>query len=173
MKEYKSTETSIQSAKVDTHKSLSGSKDMPDYILFDGEKVQTGLWIDVPENFRVRLEFLSKPDIDQGADINVKDGFLILQDGEEIELLRTWHDPKFESFVEYSGYSKSGRVLVNNVYKVNRSGQEFEERWTGNAGMLVEALENNEFILKCSSCHYNPPNFESIVFKVSIVNNGS
>jgi hypothetical protein len=153
---------------VDMFKSHTKASERPDNILFDGHVVKTGHWIEVPENFIIKLEFLSKPDADQGADVSVKDGFMSLVDGSEVKLLRTWYDPKYEPVVEYSGYSSAKKVLVYNVYKEERNGRIFEEKWTRNAGMVVEKISDNEFVLKCSSGQFNPPNFESLIFRVSV-----
>lgn len=168
MKEYRSSEISIQGAMVDMVKSLGSDTERPDHIIFDGEKVKTGHWIDVPEFFKIKIEFLSKPDEDQGVDISVKDGYVTLADGSEVKLLRTWHDPKYDPIVEYNGYSNARKVIVYNVYKVKRNDKILDEKWTGNAGMLVENCGKNEYVLRCSSNKFNPPNFDSLVLKVSI-----
>jgi hypothetical protein len=153
---------------VDMVKSHKYDAERPDHIIFDGQKVKTGHWIDVPEFFKIKIEFLSKPDVNQGVDISVKNGYVTLADGSEIKILRTWHDPKYDPIVEYNGYSKAKKVIVYNVYKVTRNDKVFDEKWTGNAGMLVDDVRNNEYILRCSSNKFNPPNFDSLVFKVSI-----
>jgi hypothetical protein len=171
VKEYNSTEISIQYAMLDMWKSYSDASTRPDHIKYDGLKVKTGHWIEVPENFTIKLEFLSEPNADQGADISVKDGFVILGDGSKVKLLRIWHDPKYEPVVEYSGYSKAKQLIIYNVYKVERNGKIFEEKWTNNAGMLVERSNEDECIFKCSSGRCDPPNFESIVFRVSVREN--
>jgi len=153
---------------LDMYKSNPVATERPDHIIFDGHKVKTAQWIDVPEHFVIKLGFLSEPDSDQGADISIKEGYLLLPNGSQVKTLRTWNDPQFEKFVEYKGYSKAKKLLVYNVYKEIRNNRAFEEKWTNNAGMIVEQEDNGVYICKCSSSSFNPPNFESIIFQVAI-----
>lgn len=168
MKNYKSSETTIQTAMVDMAMSYSVSADRPDFIFLDGQKVKTYHWMDVPEYFRIKVEFLSEPDPNQGMDIKVEGGHIELADKEKVKLLRTWHDPKYEAVIEYTGYSKSKRVCVTNVYMEKRGEKVFEEKWTENAGMIVQNTDDNTVILNCSSGSQVPPDFDSLVFKVSV-----
>ena len=55
------------------------------------------------------------------------------------------------------------------VYKMKYSGgQVVEEKWTENAGMWVEQISPNERIYHCSDGMAHPPDFESLVFKITI-----
>jgi hypothetical protein len=49
-------------------------------------------------------------------------------------------------------------------------GQVVEEKWTENAGMWVEQVTPYERVYHCSHGMANPPDFESLVFRVSINN---
>ncbi|WP_226669284.1 hypothetical protein [Microbulbifer aggregans] len=161
---------SIQSAMIDMVKSHPDKATRPDHIILNGRKIRTGYWIDVPHKFQIVLNFLSEPDADQGTDIKVDDGYLELASGEQVPLLRTWHSPEYESTVEYNGYSKTGRLFVCNVYKEERAGRIFEEKWTRNAGMIIESSDEGGMIFRCSSGDKTPPDFDSIVFAVKISN---
>lgn len=168
MKDYADSGMDIQSAMVDMVKAHPDKGTRPDHILWDGREVRTMHWVPVPNEFRVTLEFVSEPDIDQAADIKVEDGYLTLAGGEQLSLPRTWHDPDYEPTVQYWGHSRSGRILVYNVSRVARAGRVSEEKWTGNAGMLVEQAGPSGWLYRCSSAASFPPNFGDIVFKVTI-----
>jgi len=168
MKEYSSDRTSMQAAMMDMIKSNSGGQIKSKFIRYDRFDVTTGYWIDVPKEFSIRLEFISDPDSNQGVDISVKDGHLTLSDSSRVKLLRTWNDPKYENTVTYTGYSKSGSVLVYNVYKVSQNGKLVDSMWTGNAGMLVEQAAYFQYLFKCSAHDAKPPTFDALVFKVTI-----
>ena len=48
------------------------------------------------------------------------------------------------------------------------SGQQVEEKWTENAGMWIEEISPTERIYHCSHGMAHPPDFESLVFKITI-----
>ena len=173
MKDYANSGMDIQSAMVDMVKTHPDKGRRPDHILWDGRKVRTMHWVQVPNEFQLTLEFLSEPNIDQAADIKVEDGYLTLAAGEHVSLLRTWHDPNYESKVQYTGHSRTGRILVYNVSRLARAGRMSEEKWTGNAGMLVEQTGPREWLYRCSSAVSSPPDFGDIVFRVIINETGA
>jgi hypothetical protein len=47
-------------------------------------------------------------------------------------------------------------------------GQVVDEKWTGNSGMWVEEVSSNERIYHCSHGMAPKPDFDSLVFKVTI-----
>ena len=145
-------------------------EERPDYVLWGGSKVQTGDRIPVPRKGRVRGEFLSaKPVTEQGFDMKVK-GWLELAAGERVSPLRTWYDEKYEATVEYPFSSRDGLLLVWNVYKMHYpGGQIVEEKWTGNAGFIVEQIGERDRIYHCSPGNLSEPDFESLVFRISIL----
>src|SRR6266436_4813621 len=56
------------------------------------------------------------------------------------------------------------------VYKVHfPNGRTRDEKWTGNAGFWTESIDNYQRIYHCSSGCDDPPNFESLVFRLTIV----
>lgn len=131
--------------------------------------MQTVDVLPVPPDGVVRGEFLRVAgDPEQAFDIKV-DGWIQLENGERVSVLRTWNDSLYESDVEYPFHSKDGFLRVWNVYKMRYpGGQVVEERWTENAGMWVEEASPSERIYHCSHGMANPPDFESLVFKISI-----
>ena len=167
VKKYSSNETTIQSAMIDMVKSFPDKETRPESIIFDGTKVTTGLWVSVPTHFNIKLEFMSEADQNQGVDMKPDKGYLKLSDGAKVKLLRTWHDPKFEKVVEYKGVSKSGRIFITNVYKIEQFGEIREEKWTGNAGMAIDKLSSEELIFNCSPGYKNPPDFSSLIFRIT------
>ncbi|TRY33852.1 hypothetical protein [Aliiglaciecola sp. M165] len=169
MKTYKSVDYTIQQAMVDMAKShKGGAANRPDYIIFDGVKVKTSHWMVVPERFKIKVDFLSAPDTNQGMDIHVDAGYVELEKGERIKTLRSWHNPKYEPRFEYTGFSKTQKLSINNVYTEQRGDHRFEEKWTENAGMIVEPQCENTFLFRCSPGHKTPPDYDALVFSVTI-----
>ena len=169
VRDYAESGLTIQYAMLDHFKRFPDKTQRPDYILWDGLQVKTADSLTVPPEAVVRGECLSsKGDVEQGFDLKL-DGWLRLEKGEEVSLLRTWNDPRYVPFVEYSFRSNDGRLWVWNVYKAKYpGGQVVEEKWTGNAGMLVEVISPTDRIYHCSHGMAHPPDFESLVFKISI-----
>lgn len=167
--DYGSTGMTIQQAMVDHVKKHPDKMQRPDYILWNGFRVKTSDGWTTSEKGIVRAEILScKMDVEQGFDIKV-DGWLELAEGERVTVLRTWKDERFEDAVEYPYFARDKRLWVWNVYKMTfPGGQIVEEKWTENAGFWVEQVGENERIYHCSHGMASPPDFESLVFKVSV-----
>jgi len=167
--DYADSGLSIQAAMVDRFKKAQKQGERPDHILWAGLRIVTADSIPVPSAGTVRSEFLSaKGDVEQGFDLKV-DGWLTLQGGEKVALLRTWNDPRYAPNVEYPFRSRDGSLRTWNVYKMKyRDGREVEEKWTGNAGMWVEIVSERERIYHCSHGAASPPDFESLVFKITV-----
>lgn len=168
-RDYARSGLTIQAAFVDQFKRFPDKRQRPRWILWDGLRIVTADAIEVPNKGIVRAEFLSRTDeVEQGFDIKV-DGWLQLARGERVSLLRTWNDSSFENSVEYPFLAKDGRLRVWNVYKMRYpAGQVIEEKWTENAGMWVEALSPTERIYHCSHGMAHRPDFESLVFKITV-----
>lgn len=167
-KDYADSGLSIRTAFLDQGKRSVAARRL-DYILWAGLRVKTGDSFDVPKDGVVRGEFLScKPDIEQGFDVKV-DGWLKLADGSKISTLRTWNDPRLGSAVEYPFHSRDQKLWVWNVYKMRYpGGQVVEEKWTENAGFWVEGISERERIYHCSHGAASPPDFEALVFRITI-----
>uniref|UniRef100_UPI00301D582E hypothetical protein n=1 Tax=Paludisphaera sp. TaxID=2017432 RepID=UPI00301D582E len=138
-------------------------------ILWGGRHIQTSDLFEVPSEGIVRAEFLAAtPDVPQGFDMKL-DGWFQLAKGEQVPVLRTWKDDRYEDRVEYPFHSRDCRIFVWNVYEmIYPSGKRIEEKWTGNAGFWVETHGESERIYHCSHGMNNPPDFDSLVFKVSV-----
>jgi hypothetical protein len=169
-KDYSKSGLTIQYAMLDQYKRFPDKKDRPDFLLWGGFHVHTADGIPVPKTGHVRGEFLSwKGDVEQGFDIDIK-GWVELGDGKRVRRLRTWNDPRLPSTVAYPFHSKDGFIWVWNVYKMKYpGGQVVEERWTENAGMWVEEVSPTERIYHCSHGRASPPDFESLVFKITLL----
>jgi len=169
VRDYADSGLTIQYAMLDHFKRFPDKRERPGYILWGGRQVKTGDSVDVPANGVVRGELLSsKGDVEQGFDLKL-DGWLRLAKGEKVSLLRTWNDPRYESFVEYPFHSRDGRLWVWNVYKrFFPNGRVVEEKWTENAGFWIEKVSETERIYHCSHGFVYPPDFESLVFKITI-----
>ncbi len=168
--DYANSGLSIRTAILDHFNRYPDKRTRPEFILWGGLFVKTSDSFSVPEFGVVRAEFLHcKGDVEQGFDIKLDDGWLELQDGGHVSLLRTWKDEKYEDVVEYPFFSRNGRLFVWNVYKMRyRGGQVVEEKWTENAGFWIERISENERIYHCSHGMASPPDFDSLVFKVTV-----
>jgi hypothetical protein len=59
---------------------------------------------------------------------------------------------------------------VWNIYKtIYKNGNYSEERWTGNSGFWIENIDANTKIYHCSSGNVIEPDFENLVFSLSIL----
>lgn len=158
----------VQQAMVDHAKKYPDKSHRPDFIIWAGRKVKTADTISVPTEGRLRAEFLTQPsDPMQGFEMDLK-GYFDLAGGERVALLRTWNSPDYEPVVEYPFESRDGVLRVWNIYKINR-GKEVVEKWTGNAGFWVDMVSPSERVYHCSSGAEDPPHFESLIFKITIV----
>ena len=168
--DYAASGLDIRQSKVDYAKKHAGDSTRANYILWNGIHVKTSDWWDVPKKGFVKIEFLSsKSDVEQGVDVKIEDGWLELSNGEHIETLRTWKNEKYDDIVEYEFFSEVGRICIWNVYKmIYPMGKMVEERWTGNAGFWVEYINDRHKIYHCSHGMADEPDFESLVFTVSV-----
>ena len=140
----------------------------PDHILWNGLKVKTAdRWL-VPIRGTIQIAILSKSaDIEQGVDVKFEDGALQLSGGENISLLRTWADSRYEDTVSYPYFSQSGRICVWNVYKLNfPNGRIREAKWTGNAGFWVDEPSSGHRIYHCSHGMAVKPDFDLFTFRI-------
>jgi hypothetical protein len=168
-KDYAESGLTIREALLDQVKRFPDKARRPEGILWAGLAVNTGDALPVPTEASVRGEFLSsKGDVEQGFDLKL-DGWLRLEKGEKVSLLRTWNDSRYEPLVEYPFHSNDGRMWVWNVYKRRfPNGRTVEEKWTENAGLWVERVSETERIYHCSHGFVYPPDFESLVFKITL-----
>jgi hypothetical protein len=168
--DYAQSGLTIQSAMKDHARRFPDKRTRPRYILWGGLKIMTADAIQVQQSGIVRAQFLrARSDVEQGIDLSIE-GWLRLGGGEQVTLLRTWADPRLESGVEYPFHSNNGQLWTWNVYKVHYpGGQIVEEKWTGNAGFWVEKLSETDRIYHCSSGGIDPPDFESLVYHVTVL----
>lgn len=168
--DYSLSGLTIREAVLDRAKRFPRKADRPDSLLWSGLHIKTSDKFEVGSSGRVRVEFLSSTTtIEQGFDLSFPEGWLYLPGGEKVTLLRTWKDEVHEDVVEYSFTSNSGVMYVWNCYKMHyQGGQVVEEKWTENAGFWVEHASENERIYHCSHGMAMPPDFDCLVFKVSV-----
>lgn len=168
--DYAKSSLTIQSALIDQFKRFPDKKTRPQCILWEGLRIKTADSIPALKAGRIRGEILrSKGEIEQGFDIDIK-GWLQLIDGKKVKRLRTWNESLLAPDVEYPFCSKDGLIWVWNVYKMRYPGaQVVEEKWTSNAGMWVEEESQTERIYHCSSGAASSPDFECLVFKISVL----
>lgn len=174
-RDYGASGLTIQVAMLDHWKRFPDKALRPDHILWHGLHVTTGDVLNVAQTGIVRGEFLAvKKTTEQGFDIKIADGWVQLEKGEHIPHLRTWHDENLDDIVEYPYFSRDCKIWVWNVYKMHYpGGQIVEERWTQNAGMWVEEISPMERIYHCSSGMADPPDFESLVFRITVSPSGA
>jgi hypothetical protein len=146
-------------------------------VLWGGQPVVVGDVIKAPLSGTVRLEFISSS-IDglegagelQGADLDVSrgSGSITLSDGSKVSLLRTWFEPGLPPEVTYPYESPSGVVGTYNVCQIALGGTVRDEKWSDNAGMIVEEEGELSRLYRCSHCLADPPDFTNLVYRVTI-----
>lgn len=167
--DYAVSGLTVQQAMLAAVKAAPPRNRAPVSIKWGQHRIQTSCSIVVPPKGTVRLAFLSANDkYHQGVDIKVSGGIL-LANGSTVPLLRTWKDDLYEDVVEYNYESPDMKLWLWNVYDVQfPSGNVATEKWTGNAGLWVEDLGKNQWVCHCSAGPCSPPNFEVLVFSISI-----
>jgi hypothetical protein len=167
--DYAESGLTLQQAMVAHAKRHPDKNVRPDTILWGNRRVRTSDSIHVPNEGIVRLEFVSSVRaIRQGVDLRV-DGWIELAGGEHVPLLRTWHDERYDDVVEYPFFSTDGLLRTWNVYELTYpGGHVVEEKWTDNAGFWVEETGADERVYHCSHGMALPPDFDSLVYKVTI-----
>ncbi len=167
--DYSKSGLDVKQAMLDHCRRFPDKARRPDHIVWDGHEVRTVDWFAVPGQGTVRFEFISALEsIEQGIDAKL-DGWFELAQKERIPVLRTWKDDRYENVVEYEYLSRDRRMGIWNVYREGLpNGQMREDHWSGNAGCWVEKVRENERIYHCSPGMLNPPDFEALIFRVTI-----
>src|SRR5215470_7001720 len=150
--DYAATGLTIGAAMLDLVTRYPDKTARPKHILWNGLSVKTADCLSVPIRGLAKIEILSKnSNVTQGIDLRIEEGALYLRGGEEVPLLRTWADDRYEDTVGYPYHSASGRLWVWNVYKVHLpNGKTRDEKWTGNAGFWIETINNYQRVYHCS-----------------------
>jgi hypothetical protein len=168
--DYANSRLDIQHAMLHAFK-VAGVRKLnnPARIVWGSVEVQTNDWIAVDAAATVHLELLScRGALRQGVDMEVDEGF-VLADGSRVKHLRTWRDDRYEDSLSYAFTSRDGVLRVWNVSeRVLTSGEIVIDSLTGNAGMWIESISPDERIYHCSAALCDPPNFESLIFRVRI-----
>lgn len=168
--DYANSGLDIQRAMLAEAKRIRGRVPHPLVILWNGREVQTADRVDGPKKGRVRVEFLScKAHRRQGMDIEVPNGKIRLADGSTASHLRIWNDPKLPKVVEYPYFARDGALWVSNVYERMRGAEFVPERWTGTAGMVVDAVSGNERNYHCSPGDLETPDFGFMLVRLVVV----
>lgn len=162
---------SIQTAMVRHVQSHPDRVTRPKYILWNGKVLRTTYEIAVQKTGAFELEFLSQARYPlQGVDVSVDEGEISLTRGGRVGTLRTWHDPRYEETVKYPFRAKNGLLRVWNVYQCALpSGEIVDEKWTGNAGFIVEQESERQWLFHCSCGPCTPPDFDQLIFRLSIL----
>jgi len=159
---------SIWQAMLDRGKKRADSERGPVTIIWMDKIVQTADVFQVPRRGTIRLECIhNSASIRQGFDIKMKGG-CVLANGEVVPLLRTWCDERYESVVEYDYRADDSVISTWNVYETWRGSELITEKWTGNAGFWVEAVGTLDRIYHCSAGPLSVPNFEFLVYRVTV-----
>ena len=125
--------------------------------------------VPVPALGRVTVERLrGTTDIHQGVDLGVRQGGIVVPGVGPVTLLRTWFDDDLPLRVEYDYFADDELLLTSNVYEVEHDGRMFEERWTENAGMLIEPTGPLERIYSCSAGPRETPAFDDLAYRLVV-----
>lgn len=167
--DYSPSSLTIQQAMLEAVRANPGRRPKPPAIRWGDRVVQTSACLDVPRAGRLVAEFLGgRPGGGQAFDLKV-DGAFLLEDDQEVAVLRTWRDERYEDRVEYDFTCKDGKLWVWNVYQVCSQGVLEPQKWTENAGFWIEKVGPAEWVYHCSSGLSPSPDFESLVFRLTVV----
>lgn len=171
VKDYANEGLEIRAAMLDHAKRYPDARTRPDYILWDGAEVRTMASLNTPKSGVLQLSFRSAPTRPlSGVDLKMDTGHIILEAGERVSTLRTWNDERYKSQLQYRFENPDSTLKVWNVYeRVWDSGSTTAEKWTGNAGMIVEKLDSYRYRFSCSSGPPPIPDFNELVFELSFV----
>jgi hypothetical protein len=171
VRDYGDSGFTVQYAMLDHAKRFPDKSKRPDYLLWSGLRIHTAKCLPIPKRGIVRGKFVSSDSkVRQGFDLKMNDGSIELANGECVPLLRTWRDEQLPDTVEYPFDCRDGRLWVWNIYEMSYlRGERVEEKWTENAGFWVESLDEFEWVFHCSHGMATPPDFASLVFKISIM----
>lgn len=173
MASAKSVDT-VQSAMLALAKRGVRVKSEPIRIDWHGLAVQTADYVPCSHMGRIRIEFLTFLDSPRQAVEMKSTGWFELADGQRVSLLRTWADRNYESVVEYQYRSEDDRLMIWNAFEtILPSGEHRVDKMLGNAGFWVEQCAGGDRIYHCSHGAADPPNFESLVFRVSLTDGSS
>lgn len=166
--DYAGTGLDIQAAMLSEVKKTSAKRG-PISVVWDGRDIQTSAFMNVPKDGVIKATFLKCDDIvAQGFDLAL-DGYLELQGGEHVSLLRTWCESQYSDSVTYSFHSDDGIIKFWNVYRRSwPNGKITEEKWTGNAGFWIEEMGAGAYKFHCSPGPIERPDFECLVIEIHI-----
>ena len=106
---------------------------------------------------------------DQAVRLSIKKpGKIGLSDGSFVSAVIIHEEPNLPRFVRHPVDAKGASLLVYNSYTVSRSGERFEESWTGNAGMIVTPLSETSRRYECSD-GTGPFDRTNLVFEMTIL----
>jgi hypothetical protein len=168
-RDYFNSGFDIQGAMIDQAQIFPKKEERPPFLLWNGLQIKTSDGFAVPEDGVVTATILSwRQDFEQGFDLKLN-GWLGLEEGERISLLRTWKDDKYEDRVRYVYHCGNGILWFWNVYKrAWPGGRLTDEKWTGNAGFWIEELGKNRRIYHCSHGLTEKPDFSDLVVELVV-----
>jgi hypothetical protein len=97
-----------------------------------------------------------------------KTGQISLSDGSTTKVVAIHDKDNLPRFARHRVDPKRDSLLVYNSYFVSRGGQEFEESWTGNAGMIVTPLSETVRRYECSDGN-GPFDRTDLAFEIEIL----
>jgi len=116
----------------------------------------------------VVVKLISPLNGSQGVCLKAPGGGIVLSNGSTAEAVHIWNEGGLPSTIEHAVRCPTGELRIWNVYRIrHRNGTITEEAWTGNAGMVVTAIDGNTRTYECSdgTGDFNPRDF---IFSVSL-----
>ena len=161
----------IQTAMLRHVKAHPNRAERTKYIVWNGQRVWTSYEVIAPPEGRFVVRFVSTPTRPpQGVDIKPDRGEVILPAGDRVQTLRTWHEEGLENVVEYHYRSAVGALYLWNVFRRHwPDGRVTEEKWTGNAGFIVDDRGDGLLLFRCSDGLTESPDFSRLVFEFSVI----
>jgi hypothetical protein len=139
-------------------------------IAFEGTSIVQLDRFEIESPCIVELRFLGEANPDEAAVFETDSpGILKLSDGSETRAVATWDDPALPRRIRYGFEPKGQPLLVSNRYRLfHRTDFVTEDRFTGNAGMIVESISARARRYACSNGlgSFDPTN---LTFEVEIL----
>jgi hypothetical protein len=142
---------------------------IPPMIMWGSRTVTTGdTWHDVPTSGRIAIHALHPdPAHEHGIAISAPRGTLTIgstRPTPETIIWPTSSNP--QAVVDYNAPART--LQVCNVYIVRGTAWERVDRWSENAGMLVEPVGKLERIYRCNHAATTPPGFTDLAFSMRL-----
>ena len=123
----------------------------------DSIKIESG-------TYEITVSFLDGKNNDVGIHLEAPDGWIELSDNTQTHKLAIWRGIGLPDVIKHQVYCPNGEIVMWNIYRIRHS-ENFvtEDKWTGNAGLIIidEGKQKKQYGCSSGPGEFNP--FELIV----------